>query len=141
MLITEQKNYREEFNTKIVEFEINQTIHAEYENQITKVKILVDEQRGTNFLAMSFEYDDVLDRNRDDAISMINDKNEEILAIFRRDYGYITDEDYWRTCACKNGDSVDPKCFLFTVDPECNYGMCFEQRWYFYTSLVAGIDL
>ena len=124
-----------------IEFEINRIFHAEYQNQITTLEVAAYLSRGNySFLAMSFEHDNELETNRDDVIAKTDEKNREILK--RQEQLFVI---HWnkfiefRTCACKDGYSVNPSCVSFTVDTQSEYGRIYEQRWYFYTSLAAVI--
>ena len=142
--------------TELVSY-VNQTLHAEYENRITnliisaqnKIDLVITNSGGyydpkTGNVIMSFDYEDVLNRDRDDVISIINTKNREMLV--EKSWGnnelyttrpYFSDISESITCACDNGFS-DYNCNHYTVDPECKSSMCWVQRWYFHTSLLAG---
>ena len=150
-----------------IDKEVNQTLQTEYNNELNNfgmsLSALYDNSEPevvgnlyAYIMVLSFEFEDVNYRNRDDIISMIKQKNGLMTTKIRKNVELqklVTSLKMQEStiCVCKNGHSVDcvcthghrRDCDFYTVNPECpiRYGRCYGQKWYYYTSLAAGIDL
>ena len=126
---------------------VKKTLQTEYNNEITNVGIYTRKDYKYAYTYSSFEYEDSKNRNRDEIISMIGQKNRLMTEQIRKNLKLqkLVFRILKSTiCACKNGKSVEPDCDSYTVDPECvgeSDGRCYGQPWYYYMSLAAGIDL